>query len=771
MRCIDLRTLFRISISILVSLVLVGWLVGPPMFARAQGISYLYDATGRLIAVVVPGTGTAVYAYDAVGNLLSITRYAATALLIVDFSPGQGPVGSTVTISGVGFSATASQNTVRFNGTQAMVSAATTTQLTVTVPAGATTGSINVTTAGGSSTGSSSFTVTGASGTPTISDFSPAIGTAGTAVTLNGTNFEMRPTDNRLRFNLTQAPVATATPSLLAATVPGGGTSGRLAVATPSGQAQSSDDFFVPPPGYTTGQVVFTGRLALGGATLTPSFATAGRIALVVFDGSAGQQMSLGIGGGITSVTTTIYNPGGSVVTSGGTDISGGSLHVPWLPATGTYTILVAPAGTFTGSAPLTLSQDLALGVIQINGASVNVNIARQGQRVRLTFYGSTGQRLTVGTVNATRSATYSVLNPDGSALVSQLLASGALTVPQLPATGTYTILIDPDHGIPMSVTLGLSSDIAGSIVIGGAAVAVAVEEPWRRARLTFEATAGQQLDLGVTGSTLPNWRTTFLSPDGSTVVSQSGGNGTAALHTPPLTQTGTYTLLLEPTDPSTGTLTYILSAEVSGNIAPGGAAVPVSMTRAGQRARLIFPCTATQRVSLGATGVTTPGAAVSLLRADGSFLATLFSVAASQVGFGGPLTLPASETYAILVDPSAPGDLTLTLYEVPPDITGSLTIDASPQTIAFVAPGQQALLTLTGTAGLSVTIRASNSSVGCFNNIALTFAGGGSSWAPVCGASFTLGPTTLGATATYTLLLDPDKANIGTLDIQVTNP
>src|SRR5262249_59717852 len=96
------------------------------------------------------------------------------------------------------------------------------------------------------------------------------------------------------------------------------------------------------------------------------------------------------------------------------------------------------------------------------------------------------------------------------------------------------------------------------------------------------------------------------------------------------------------------------------------------------------------------------------------------------------PLTLPAAETYAILVDPSAPGDLTLTLYEVPPDITGSLTIDASPQTITFVAPGQQALLTLTGTAGLSVTIRASNHSVQRFNNHALTLAGGGSSLAPV---------------------------------------
>jgi len=46
----------------------------------------------------------------------------------------------------------------------------------------------------------------------------------------------------------------------------------------------------------------------LGGATLTPSFATGGKIALVVFDGTSGQQVSLGIGGGVVSTTTTIYN-------------------------------------------------------------------------------------------------------------------------------------------------------------------------------------------------------------------------------------------------------------------------------------------------------------------------------------------------------------------------------------------------------------------------------------------------------------------------------
>src|SRR5262249_60937722 len=178
----------------------------------------------------------------------------------------------------------------------ATVSAASATQLTVPVPAGATTGPIAVITASGSSTSSSSYTVTGNSGAPTISDFTPAIGTPGTPVTVNGTNFEVRPTDNRRRFNLMQAPIATATTSVLSATVPVGGTSGRLTVSTPTGQVQSSDDFFIPPPGYTTGQVVFTGRLALGGATLTPSFATAGGIARGRLGGPGGQEDSPGTG-------------------------------------------------------------------------------------------------------------------------------------------------------------------------------------------------------------------------------------------------------------------------------------------------------------------------------------------------------------------------------------------------------------------------------------------------------------------------------------------
>src|SRR5687767_1564045 len=131
--------------------------------ATAGTITYLYDALGRLVAVIDdPGATNemAIYRYDAVGNLLAIERQSANAVSVVGFTPALGPIGTAVVVSGTGFSATPAQNTVTFNGTAATVTAASPTQLSVTVPAGATTGPIAVTAPAGSATSSSPFTVT-----------------------------------------------------------------------------------------------------------------------------------------------------------------------------------------------------------------------------------------------------------------------------------------------------------------------------------------------------------------------------------------------------------------------------------------------------------------------------------------------------------------------------------------------------------------------------------------------------------------------------------
>ena len=101
-----------------------------------------------------------------VRHLLRLLRYLMR-LKWSSFSPTSGAVGVTVTITGTGFSTTAADNTVTFLGhidaaadnRSATVSAATTTELTVTVPPAAQTGPISVMVGTAADTSSQDFTV------------------------------------------------------------------------------------------------------------------------------------------------------------------------------------------------------------------------------------------------------------------------------------------------------------------------------------------------------------------------------------------------------------------------------------------------------------------------------------------------------------------------------------------------------------------------------------------------------------------------------------
>lgn len=83
-----------------------------------------------------------------------------TSLSILSFTPTSGSEGTVVTITGTNFSAIAADNTVFFNGTEAVVSAATATTLTASVPDGASTGQITVAVDGITASSDSDFTVT-----------------------------------------------------------------------------------------------------------------------------------------------------------------------------------------------------------------------------------------------------------------------------------------------------------------------------------------------------------------------------------------------------------------------------------------------------------------------------------------------------------------------------------------------------------------------------------------------------------------------------------
>jgi YD repeat-containing protein len=140
-------------------------LAAAPAAAQSGPVQYGYDELGRL-TIVVDGVGNAaIYNYDAVGNLLSIQRINAAdvgPVAIFSISPTRGKGGTTVSILGKGFSATAGQNTVRFSGdVVATVVSASPTGLRVTVPATAQDGPLSVTAPAGSATSAQSFRVIG----------------------------------------------------------------------------------------------------------------------------------------------------------------------------------------------------------------------------------------------------------------------------------------------------------------------------------------------------------------------------------------------------------------------------------------------------------------------------------------------------------------------------------------------------------------------------------------------------------------------------------
>lgn len=686
--------------------------------------NFAYDEVGRLTGVVDDTGNMATYTYDAAGNITAIGRGSA-AVSVMSFAPGSGSAGTSVTISGTGFSATASQNTVKFNGVVAAINSASANQLVVQVPTGATTGNITVTSPSGSATSSTAFTVAQGAA-PVISGFTPTIGTPGTAVTVNGSNFQAIGNQNNLTFNTRLATVSAATAGTLTTTVPGSGTSGRLALTTPFGQAVSSQDFFVPPPPRTVTDVALTGRMTIG-SSQTVSLTAAGKIGLILFDATAGQRVSLLVSsssvGACGSGSIQLIGAGGSVL--GSANLCSGSFVDPAiLPVTGTYTLLIAPYSTATGSLTFTLNEvppDVS-GTITIGGAAATLTTTVSGQDGSLTFNGTAGQRVSLAT-SQTSNVCYklSLVSPDRTNLYGPTSTCGAQFVDPLtlPLTGTYTIRMQHWGTTTGSLTFTLYEvppDVTGTITIGGPSSTLTTTVPGQDGRLTFNGTVGQRLSLKTGPNTMACYTLSLVNPDGTNLYGPTDNCGAQFLEPMTLPATGTYTIRLQHSKAITGSVTFALyevPPDVTGTITIGGAPVTLTTTVPGQDGSLTFSGTSGQVVSLLINQNTIGAQTLTIAKPDGTNLygpTSIFSVA-----FVEPMTLPATGTYTIRMQHNSSGttgSLTFTLYEVPPDATGAIAIGGSSAKLTTTVPGQNGSLTFNGTAGQIVSMKVDKSTI-----------------------------------------------------------
>ncbi|HET7855274.1 MAG TPA: S8 family peptidase [Gaiellaceae bacterium] len=377
----------------------------------------------------------------------------------------------------------------------------------------------------------------------------------------------------------------------------------------------------------------------------------------------------------------------------------------------------------------------------------------------------------------------------NGSPLELGARGDGLYTASLVPATGPIAISVTASaNGLTDTQAVSGMAIQNYAITAGGPPVTIATTWAGENARLHFDGAAGQRVslrmsDVTIGTSTCCSARISIAKPDGTSLVTPTpvGRNG-GFLDTRTLPATGAYTILVDPQGTDVGSMTltlYDVRPDAVGSITAGGPPVSTTTDVPGQNALVRFSGSAGQRVSLRLSDVTIGTSTccstrVSITKPDGSTLVFPTPVGTSG-GFIDTRSLPVAGLYTILVDPQGAdvGSMTLTLYDVPPDVSASISPGGAPVTVSMgPVPGQNALVRFSGVAGRRVALAMTNVTIGtstcCSARVSIAKPDGTSlvPATPIGRNGGFLDTRTLPATGDYTILVDPQGTDLGSMTV-----
>jgi large repetitive protein len=486
-------------------------------------------------------------------------------------------------------------------------------------------------------------------------------------------------------------------------------------------------------------------ELVVDGEPTVIGTATPAQIATLTFNGTAGQNLGLGI----TNVTLaqappsdklstiTVYYPNGvrlEPVYCYADRSSSCNVRLADLPYTGVYTVAIQPPSQAASSShTVWLSADLT-GTLAVN-APTTIIFNRPGQHARYTFSGLAGQLFGLGLTNAytlpaNKEWGASVTNRDSYPLDSAYIQDGKATVslalPVLPSNDTYEVRVAPklyfDSATSGSITLTLTQAVEVPLALDGTPNLVTLTLPGQSAIHTFNGTAGQGISIGITD----------VSPPPTT----SSGGVSIQIHNPygvriadfvcypadsvcswsmhSLEYTGAHSVIVRPQWAGSASSTHKvwLSSNLQRTISLD-APLTLTTTRPGQGVTYSFSGIEGQHlgIALSVAGSTPPSRLwdVYVYHPDGYVLATSLSGSNEPtIGLSLP-TLPATGVYKVFLRPRSPqyqgdgtGSITLTVQQA---VSGALILDGTPTVLRTMSPGQQALFTFAGLAGQNLSL------------------------------------------------------------------
>ncbi|MEO8290607.1 MAG: hypothetical protein ABI649_06390 [Gaiellaceae bacterium] len=540
--------------------------------------------------------------------------------------------------------------------------------------------------------------------------------------------------------------------------------------------------------GGSAGASTFT--IVPGGPAVTVTISTAGTSATASFSGSAGQRVSLNISSSTIALSkVSLLKPNGLALFAINMGKSPRFVDTQTLPSTGTYKLVINPNSTYTGKMTLRLYNvpPDATGTLTTDGTPTTIATGTPGQNAALTFAGTTGQRVALNVTSVTTSlANVSVLNPDGTTLVNPITfaSSGTFVDPKtLPQDGTYTVFLNPKLMATGSVTVQayvVPADTSAAVTADGTPTTGTTTVPGQAARFTFSGTAAGRVSLSVTGTDFTG-KVSILKPDSALLTSRNvtpAAPAGAFIEAQTLPVTGTYTVLVDPGGDATGSLTFALynvPPDTTAPITAGGSAVTVTSSQPGQNGYLTFTGTLNERISVLVSNVTVASARLNVLKPDGTPLLAS-PVAVSPAGaYLDVKVLPVAGNYKILIDPegASVGSADVNLYVVPADLTGSIAATGAATTVTTTAPGQNAKLSFSGTAGQRVSLNLTGVTIGasacCSVKVAILKPDGtqlASKTVGTDGGFFEV--ATLAVAGTYKVLVDPQQAAFGSITLKL---
>jgi hypothetical protein len=550
---------------------------------------------------------------------------------------------------------------------------------------------------------------------------------------------------------------------------------------------------FVPSAAAAPRPRVSSGSITLDGTPVTVTLGS-GQNGTFTFSGTSGQGVSVNVtqstmGPDCPAVQVSLQRPNSSQLGSPASTCGANAfLDTQTLDATGTWTILVDPQGSSSGQ--LTLQAyavtDQTSAIVR-NGVSVPVSITTPGQNARFTFSSSAGQQVSAYLSSATfgvtcKVASISLLRPNGTMLASARVCKHAAFVDSrtLDATGVWTLLVDPKGALVGTGGLQAfnTNDLTGLAHTDGSTFAIQTVNPGQNAMIHFTGATGQQISALVTNATFSGctaFKVALVRPDGTSFgTNVSSCNTTAFLDAQTLDQDGVWNVLVDPQGMTTGTASLEVydATMISKPITLNGAPVNADLVP-GQVAEYSFSGTNGQQVSAEVTGSTITGCpafALSLMRPNGTTLGSVNGCNAEA--FLDSQTLDANGAWNIVIDPVGAnrGSATLNGFTFTDD-NGVADLTGKPVNLNFNKPGQNAEWTFTGTTGQKISAYVTNSTLaGCDFTVSLVRPNGNVLGSPVdsCDATAFLDTQTLDANGTWTVVVDPQKTNVGSATLQV---